>query len=255
MIISVLLAFSACSKVNVENDIENNQKQDKIKIGLIAPLTGQYGAVGQSLAKSAKLALKDYPNIELIVENDNFNPNDGLIAYQKLRDVNEVDGMIIISTPVIEALKPLIEADNMEVIAVGQDLNPKSDLVFHIGDNANPVFLELGKYMRSQEKPVFVLQEDHAWSEITKEYYLKGAGQNAEIIYFKQGDNPTSIIAKLRDKEYKTISVTGTPDGIVPLLKKMDELDYEKEVKNIVGPDVESYLGMGTISEVDVDFF
>jgi branched-chain amino acid transport system substrate-binding protein len=73
-----------------------------IKIGLIAPMTGSESLYGQAYQRGVELAIKDINNaggvlgkkVELLVEDDQNDPNQSINAVQKLVTQNHVVGII-----------------------------------------------------------------------------------------------------------------------------------------------------------------
>ena len=61
---------------------------DKIKIGLIVPLSGEYSDIGSSIIKSVRLAINkiDDERIEIVPKDTKSNPIDTLRVAKKLND-------------------------------------------------------------------------------------------------------------------------------------------------------------------------
>jgi ABC-type branched-subunit amino acid transport system substrate-binding protein len=72
-------------------DKSNEHKNETIKIGIILPLTGQYGHLGENVVKGIELAKEEYlkkhpgSSVELIAEDDVLEATKGLNAYKKFR--------------------------------------------------------------------------------------------------------------------------------------------------------------------------
>ena len=64
----------------------NGNANNKIKIGLIVPLSGEYAYIGQSIIKSTRLAINkiDSNLIEIIPKDTKSNPIDALKVSKKL---------------------------------------------------------------------------------------------------------------------------------------------------------------------------
>ena len=74
------------------------QSSDKIKIGLIVPLSGEYSYIGNSIIKSVRLAINKIDNqrIEIIPKDTKSNPIDALRVSKQLYE----EGVRIIIGPV-----------------------------------------------------------------------------------------------------------------------------------------------------------
>src|SRR5688572_8422198 len=68
-----------------------------VRIGAIIPLTGQYGALGGSVQKAMTMTKDDLganANIEIIFEDDQYDPKLAVTAYKKLRDIDHIDAVV-----------------------------------------------------------------------------------------------------------------------------------------------------------------
>ena len=63
-------------------------QNEKIKIGLLAPLSGEYKELGQSIIKSTRMALSDIgtDNIEIYPMDTGIDPNQTLQSATKLKN-------------------------------------------------------------------------------------------------------------------------------------------------------------------------
>ena len=71
-IIKIILLLTLTFSVSTEEIIAN----EKIKIGLLVPLTGKNSEIGQSIIKSTRLAINkiNNPSIEIIPKDTQSNP-------------------------------------------------------------------------------------------------------------------------------------------------------------------------------------
>jgi ABC-type branched-subunit amino acid transport system substrate-binding protein len=82
---------------------------DKIKVGLLVPLTGKNSEIGQSIIKSVRLAINTIKNasIEIIPKDTQSNPEVALEAAKELAN----SGIKIVIGPVFN--KSLIHLDEL----------------------------------------------------------------------------------------------------------------------------------------------
>ena len=90
--------------------IFQSSAENKIKIGLIVPLTGEYKNIGNSILKSTRLAINKIDNnrIEIIPRDTKFNPETALKVSRELYE----QGVRIIIGPVFN--KNLIYLEELE---------------------------------------------------------------------------------------------------------------------------------------------
>src|SRR5574341_1937659 len=110
MIILTLLFLAACVQVE--------QPAEKVKVGVILPLTGAQGNYGEGITKGIELALREVSNVEVIYEDEKSETKEAVTAFNKLTDV---DGVKVIVGPVLSgsmlAVAPL--AEQKKIIILG----------------------------------------------------------------------------------------------------------------------------------------
>ena len=98
--------------------ITNFQKiyaEEKIRIGLLVPLSGEHSEIGNSILKSVRLAINKIDNqlLEIIPKDSQANPEITLQNAKKLKD----EGIKIIIGPVFnESTKYLDELNDVSFI-------------------------------------------------------------------------------------------------------------------------------------------
>ena len=93
-------------------NISENLADEKIRIGLVVPLSGEYKEVGNSILKSARLAINkiDDSRIEIIPKDTKSNPETTLNVSKELFE----QGIKIIIGPVFN--KNLIYLDELDEV-------------------------------------------------------------------------------------------------------------------------------------------
>jgi len=95
--------------------------QEKIKIGVIAPLSGSISTVGETLKNSVMLAdisLDNNDLVEFIFEDDSFSPKNSVTAARKLISQDKVSGIIIFGSSTSLAVAPIAETEKIPTIAM-----------------------------------------------------------------------------------------------------------------------------------------
>ena len=113
----------------------NGNANNKIKIGLIVPLSGEYANIGKSIVNSSRLAINKIDNsfIEIVPKDTKSNPIDALRVSKNL----EKEGVKIIIGPVFkESTKYLDELKDITFLSFTNKIigNPKN--VISLGVNA-----------------------------------------------------------------------------------------------------------------------
>ena len=144
---------------------------EKIKIGLLVPLSGEYKELGQSIIKSTRMALNDLGTnkIEIYPRDTNLDPNKTLKSATQLKN----EGVKIFIGPIF--FKSLIYLDEVEV----QDLvflsltNKTKDLPKNIissGVNSSSQLNAIKKFLELNElkKTIFLTPDVDYKDEIKK---------------------------------------------------------------------------------------
>tara|TARA_A100000164_G_scaffold367876_1_gene390359 strand:- start:83 stop:1234 length:1152 start_codon:yes stop_codon:yes gene_type:complete len=119
--------------------------ETKIRIGLMVPLSGEYSAIGDTIIKSARLALNKINDekFEIIPEDTKANPIDALIASKKLYN----QGIKIIIGPVFnESTKYLDELNDVTFLSFTNKIYGNPSNVISAGVNAISQFQTIDKF-------------------------------------------------------------------------------------------------------------
>lgn len=153
IVIAVLVAGA------VANSGGGSESDDKTKIGVIVGASGQYAVVGENYTKGAQLAhevwKEQHPDddVEILVEDDGYNPQKGLAAYKKLAGVDKIDALLNMSSPTIDAIYSTVKRENLPVAQGGeQGIAPEDDNVFQILPGNMATEVALGKHVQEKGK-------------------------------------------------------------------------------------------------------
>ena len=109
--------------------------QNKIKLGLLVPLTGEFSEIGQSIVKSTLLAINkiDNPLIEIIPKDTESEPE---VTYNKSKQLKELGVRIVIGPVFNKNLDRLEDLDDMIFLSLTNKIidNPKN--IISTGINA-----------------------------------------------------------------------------------------------------------------------
>ena len=142
---------------------------EKIKIGLLVPLTGKDFEIGQSILKSTRLAINKINNssIEVVPRDTNSNPTDTLRAAKELGEL----GIKIIIGPVFnESQAYLDELKEITFISLTNKGGNKSKNIINAGINATSQLNGIKKFIELNgiKKTIFLTPDVDYKNEIEK---------------------------------------------------------------------------------------
>ena len=142
---------------------------EKIKIGLLVPLTGENSEIGQSIIKSARLAINTINNasIEIIPKDTQSNPEVTLAAAKELAN----SGIKIVIGPVFnESLIYLGELSELTFLALTNKNDNFSKNIINAGINATSQLNAIKKFIELNEikKTIFLTPDVSFKNEIEK---------------------------------------------------------------------------------------
>ncbi len=190
--------------------------EDKIRIGLVVPLSGEYSTIGDSIIKSTRLALNKINNekFEIVPGDTKANPIDALKASKALYD----QGIKIIIGPVFnESTKYLDELDDVTFISFTNKIYGNPPNVISAGVNAISQFQTIDKFrnLNDIERTIIL---------IPKSDYKKEVEQAVTKTKFKLKDkyfydmDPTLLTSQIE-------KVTRYPERKQNLLNEIERIE------------------------------
>lgn len=94
------------------------ETKGKIKVGIMAPISGDGAVSGEKFVQGAMLAAKEYANVELVIEDTQSQTTKAASIAQKLANIDNVDVVVgpYIPDEVIVAA-PILEQGNIDAYA------------------------------------------------------------------------------------------------------------------------------------------
>jgi branched-chain amino acid transport system substrate-binding protein len=241
---ALLALLAACgggggnTQANSNNGQQNSNQASNdskpIKIGVLATLSGPFSNFGDGIKKGVEIYLDqhDYKfgnhKVEVVIEDDENNPQVALRKYNKLIDQDKVDLIIGVDTStVLYAIRDAVDAGKIPLIvsiAAGNDLSwsKKSDYIYRstyanwqIGSSPAIFALEkLGKkkvYVVSYDNPGGIEQ-----AEAFKRDFEAGGGQVVKIDYPKPGTSDfATYMTQIAELKPDLVFHNGPgPDGV-----------------------------------------
>jgi branched-chain amino acid transport system substrate-binding protein len=234
IIISVIVLILIVLGIYFFNNKQNSAKQDIVKVGVVLPLSGELGALGESVKNSMQMSLNDLENknIELVFEDGQFDSKIALSAYNKLQTVDNVDIIIGLDSSTLEAIKPIINKTDELMFTVGNEATIENDNVFEIIPWATELFKVLGQEVNKKYKNVAVVYAtDWQLAEANKKQFYAGIGDTkyTEIAISSNSDTRTEV-TKMLSQDFDSYTL------FLPLeqgSKFLNEVSKQKGDKNI----------------------
>jgi len=203
---------------------------EKIKIGLLVPLTGEHKMLGQIIIKSVKMALNDIgtDRIEIYPKDTNANPNKALRSAVELKN----SGVKIIIGPVF--FKSLIYLEDVSDIIFLSFTNKTLDLpqnVISTGINSLSQINTIKKFIKLNEiKKTIFLTPDLDYQNEIKETIKKSKIKISK--HYTYNTEPTKLTKQIEKITNYKIRKQNLIDEI-NRVEKSDLPDKEKQLEKL----------------------
>lgn len=244
IIVAIVIVIGVIAVITNANS-KNDSKQ--LKIGVIAPLSGDFGAVGENFVNGIKTAQAVYEKetgtkIDLVIENDSAEATKGLSAYKKLTEVDKVDGLINTFTSTMDAIyEPSKNLPYPVMMGFLQANNVSPDHVFQITLGNDNVWDRYAKYLEKQSfdksNLIIVHSKDAAQESFAKEFSKNYTGKTETIIVSSEKGMLKSDAAKIASLKPTAVIFFMTPENgailtkeILPLIDSKTQLIYDIQI-------------------------
>ena len=229
---------------------EKAQTSEKIKIGLLVPLTGKNSEIGHSIIKSTQLAINKIDNslIEIIPKDTKSNPTSSLKSAKELRDL----GVKIIIGPVFNNnLIYLDELKDLTFLSLTNKSNNDSKNIINAGINATSQLKAIKKFIELNDikKTIFLTPDVNYKTEIEK------AISNSKIKLIKKytyNTDPTKLTNQIEKITNYKRRKQNLEDEIVRL-EKSDQNNKEKLIERLKKRDTLGNVRFDSIIIADFD--
>jgi len=223
---------------------------EKIKIGLLVPLTGKNSEIGQSLVNSTRLAINKINNtsIEIIPKDTGSDPNTTLRSAKELSEL----GVKIIIGPVFNNnLEYLDELREITFLSFTNKSDNKSKNIINAGINATSQIKAIKKFIELNEikKTIFLTPDVDYKNEIKK------AISNSKIKIIKNhiyNTDPTKLtnqIEKITNYKKRKQNL----EDEITRLEKSDENNKERLIKRLKKQDTLGSVKFDSLIIADFD--
>ncbi len=204
--------------------------KEKIKIGLLVPMTGSNKEIGQSIIKAVSLAVKDIDNnlIEIYPKDTASRPNQTLKSAFELKQM----GIKVVIGPVFyESLTYLDEMKDLTFLSLTNKILDLPKNVISAGINSTSQFNTIKKFLEknSVERTIFLTPIREY------EFEIKKGMKDSKIETYKEYDyntDPTKLTKQIEEITKYKIRKQNLEDEITRI-KNSNEPNKEKKIKRL----------------------
>ena len=223
-------------------NIQKVSAEEKIKIGLLVPITGQHSEIGKSIIKSVRLAINkiDNPLIEILPRDTQSNP---LITLRKAKELNEIGVKIIIGPVFNKNLIYLDEIKDVIFLSLTNKIinNPKN--IISTGINSGSQFNTISKFQKINEikKTIILIPKENYKEEIEKA--IQQSKIKVNRVHYYESD-PTKLTNQIEEIT-KYFQRKQNLENEIKRLEKSNKPNKKREIEDLKKLD--------TLGKVDFD--
>ena len=205
-------------------------QENKIKIGLLIPLTGDNSKLGKQILNSTRLAIKDINSnqIEIYPKDTNSDPNKALQSAIKLEQM----GINIVIGPVFyENIIYLDEVKNITFLSLTNKTLQVPKNVVSAGINSTSQLNTIKKFIELNEikKTIFLIPNLNYDLEIKNGIKDSKIKTHKEYFYDIDPTKLTKQIEKITNYEIRKQNLYDE----ITRLEKSDDINKEKKIENL----------------------
>ena len=245
-IIKIILLLALTFSVSTTEIIAS----EKIKIGLLVPLTGKDSEIGQSIIKSTRLAINKINNlsIEIIPRDTRSNPESTLKAAKELA---KLDIKIIIGPVFNENLIYLDELANVTFLSLSNKNDNFSKNIINAGINATSQLNTIKKFLELKKikNTIFLTPDVNYKNEIKKAISVS----KIKIIKnYTYNADPTKLTQQIEEITRYGIRKQNLEDEIIRL-EKSNQSNKERLIDKLKKKDTLGSVKFDSIIIADFD--
>ncbi len=246
ILFKIILLVILFNSLNLSNAIAQN----KIKIGLLVPISGEFSEIGKSIVRSTLLATSkiDNPLIEIIPKDTESNPD---INYERAKELQKIGVKIVIGPVFNKNLSRLEELSDITFLSLTNKIidNPKN--IISAGINAGSQLNTIAKFQKDNEleKTIFLIPDKNYKNEINKA--IKKSKIKTFKIHFYDSE-PTKLTKQIEKITRYPQRKQNVIDEI-SRLKKSDDPNKEKKIKILEKKDTIGKINFDSIIIADFD--
>ncbi|MDC1010975.1 ABC transporter substrate-binding protein [Candidatus Pelagibacter sp.] len=230
--------------------LKNVSANEKIKIGLLIPLTGKNSDIGQSIIKSVQLAINKINNnlIEIVPRDTGSDPNITLRSASELSNL----GIKIIIGPVFnQNLEYLDELTGVTFLSLTNKGEKRSKNIINAGINATSQLKAIKKFIELNEinKTIFLTPDSNYKNEIKDAISSSKIKLTKSYIYDIDPTKLTNQIEKITNYKVRKQNL----EDEIKRLEKSDENNKERLIERLKKRDTLGSVKFDSIIIADFD--
>jgi len=224
--------------------------EEKIKIGLLVPLTGKSSEIGQSIIKSVRLAINQINNssIEIIPKDTASSPE---ITLRSAKELDKLGVKIVIGPVFNENLIYLDELSELIFLSLTNKNNSGSKNIINVGINATSQLNAIKKFieLKEIEKTIFLTPDVNYKNEIIKAISNSKIKIIKNYIYNTEPTKLTEQIERITDYERRKQNL----EDEIKRLEESNENNKEKLIESLKKSDTLGDVKFDSIIIADFD--
>jgi len=224
--------------------------EEKIKIGLLVPLTGKNSEIGQSIIKAVRLAINQINNlsIEIIPKDTASSPE---ITLRSAKELEALDVKIVIGPVFNENLIYLDELTKLIFLSLTNKNNNGSKNIINAGINATSQLNAIKKFIELKEiKRTIFLTPDVAYkNEIIKAISSSKIKIIENYIYNTDPTQLTKQIEKITEYKKRKQNL----EDEVKRIENSNEINKEKLIEKLKKKDTLGDIKFDSVIIADFD--
>ena len=223
---------------------------EKIKIGLLVPLTGKDSEIGQSIIKSTRLAINQINNLSIeIIPKDTAKSPD--ITLRSAKELEKLGVKIIIGPVFNESLVYLDELNELIFLSLTNRNNNNAKNIINVGINATSQLNAIKKFIKLNKikKTIFLTPDVNYKNEIVQ------AISNSKIKIKKNyfyNTNPTKLTEQIEKITFYEKRKQNLKDEL-KRLEKSEEINKEQLIETLKKKDTLGDVKFDSLVIADFD--
>ena len=246
----IIIQFILFIFISLFLDTQKSIAQEKIKIGLIVPLSGEYKEIGRSIVNSTRLAINKIDNskIEILPRDTKSNPE---ITLRVAKELHELGVKIIIGPVFNKNLIYLEELNEVIFLSLTNKItnNPKN--VISAGINAISQINTIIKFQKLYDiqRSIFLIPNSDFKNEIEEAISKTKIKLKDTFIY---DTNPILLTAQI-EKLTKYSQRKQRLENEIKSLKNSNEINKEKKIADLEKQDTFGGINFDSVIIADFD--
>ena len=223
---------------------------EKIQIGLLIPLSGDYSEMGQSIIKATKLAIDkiDNPLIEILPRDTKSNPT---VTLRSAKELSQLGVKIIIGPVFNDNLIYLDELKGVTFLSLTNKDNHNSKKIISAGINATSQLKAIQKFIELNEikKTIFLTPNAKYKHEIEKAISVSRLKIMKNYIYDLDPTKLTKQIETITNFKRRKQNLKDE----IKRLEKSNENNKERSIENLKKRDTLGSVKFDSVIIADFD--